>query len=38
VLARALEGPVDAHALPIQIARERTFMVDAAAASALSRP
>jgi 6-phosphogluconolactonase/glucosamine-6-phosphate isomerase/deaminase len=37
-LARALEGPHDVRAVPIQIARERTFIVDEAAASALARP
>lgn len=37
-LARALEGPHDVRAVPIQIARERTFIVDKAAASALARP
>jgi 6-phosphogluconolactonase/glucosamine-6-phosphate isomerase/deaminase len=36
-LARALEGPLDIHALPVQLARGRTFMVDAAAASGLGR-
>ena len=38
VLARALEGPLDARSLPVQLARGRTFLVDAAAASALARP
>jgi 6-phosphogluconolactonase len=37
-LARALEGPLDARSLPVQLARGRTFLVDAAAASALARP
>jgi len=37
-LARALEGPHDVRAVPIQIARERTFIVDEGAASALARP
>ena len=37
-LARALEGPLDARSVPVQLARDRTFIVDAAAASALARP
>jgi 6-phosphogluconolactonase len=36
-LARALEGPLDVRALPVQLARERTWIVDAAAASRLAR-
>jgi len=36
-LARALEGPLDVRSLPVQLARGRTFLVDAAAASALER-
>jgi len=36
-LARALEGPLDVHALPVQLARDRHFIVDAAAASGLGR-
>ncbi len=35
-LARALEGPTDATALPIQIVKNRTFLVDRAAASKLA--
>ncbi len=38
MLARALEGPLDARSVPVQLARDRTFIVDAAAASALARP
>jgi 6-phosphogluconolactonase/glucosamine-6-phosphate isomerase/deaminase len=38
MLARALDGPVDARSVPVQLARGRTFIVDAAAASALARP
>jgi 6-phosphogluconolactonase len=38
MLARALEGPLDPRRVPVQLARDRTFMVDAAAASALARP
>lgn len=37
-LARVLEGPLDVRSAPVQLARERTFLVDAAAASALARP
>ena len=37
-LARALEGPLDVRSVPVQLARDRTFIVDAAAASALARP
>jgi 6-phosphogluconolactonase len=37
VLARVLEGPLDTAALPVQLARERTFLVDAAAARRLTR-
>jgi 6-phosphogluconolactonase len=37
MLARALEGPLDVHTLPVQLARDRTFIVDAAAASGLER-
>ena len=37
-LARALEGPVDVTALPVQIARGGTWIVDAAAAGRLARP
>jgi len=37
MLARALEGPLDARSVPVQLARGRTFIVDAAAASALER-
>jgi 6-phosphogluconolactonase len=37
-LARALKGPLDARSLPVQLARGRDFIVDAAAASALARP
>lgn len=36
-LARALEGPLDVRALPVQLARGRTWIVDAAAATALAR-
>jgi len=36
-LALALEGPVDPKAIPVQLARGGTWIVDAAAASALSR-
>jgi 6-phosphogluconolactonase/glucosamine-6-phosphate isomerase/deaminase len=38
MLARAIEGPLDVRSVPVQLARDRTFVVDAAAASALSRP
>jgi 6-phosphogluconolactonase len=38
MLARALEGPLDARSIPVQLARGRTFVVDAAAARALARP
>jgi len=38
MLARALEGPIDVRSVPVQLARDRTFIVDAAAASALARP
>jgi 6-phosphogluconolactonase/glucosamine-6-phosphate isomerase/deaminase len=38
MLARALEGPLDVRSLPVQIARDRVLVVDAAAASALARP
>jgi len=37
VLARALEGPLDVRAVPVQLARDRTWIVDAAAASGLGR-
>jgi 6-phosphogluconolactonase len=36
-LARVLQGPLDVRSAPVQLARERTFIVDAAAASALAR-
>ncbi|HEX9188066.1 MAG TPA: 6-phosphogluconolactonase [Vicinamibacteria bacterium] len=36
-LARALEGPVDVSALPVQLALRGTWIVDAAAAGRLSR-
>jgi 6-phosphogluconolactonase len=36
-LARALEGPIDVRALPVQLARGRSWIVDRAAASALGR-
>ena len=35
-LARALEGPLDVRALPVQLARGGTWIVDAAAASRLA--
>jgi 6-phosphogluconolactonase len=35
-LALVLEGPIDVKALPVQLARGRTWLVDAAAASGLS--
>jgi 6-phosphogluconolactonase len=38
MLARALEGPLDVRSVPVQLARDRTFLVDAAAASALAHP
>jgi 6-phosphogluconolactonase len=38
MLARALEGPIDVRRLPVQLARDRTWIVDEAAASALARP
>jgi 6-phosphogluconolactonase len=38
ILARVLEGPIDVRRLPVQLARGRTFIVDAAAASGLARP
>jgi 6-phosphogluconolactonase/glucosamine-6-phosphate isomerase/deaminase len=38
MLANALEGPLDVGTVPVQLARGRTFIVDAAAASALARP
>jgi 6-phosphogluconolactonase len=37
-LARALEGPSGPTALPVQIVKNRTFLVDRAAASKLARP
>ena len=36
MLARALDGPLDVRSVPVQLARGRTFVVDAAAASALA--
>jgi 6-phosphogluconolactonase len=36
-LARALEGPLDVRSVPVQLARDRTFLVDAAAASVFAR-
>jgi 6-phosphogluconolactonase len=36
-LARALEGPLDPRALPIQIVKNRTFYVDRAAAAKLDQ-
>ncbi len=38
MLARVLEGPIDVRRLPAQLARDRTWIVDEAAASALARP
>ena len=38
MLARALEGPLDVRGVPVQLARDRTFLVDAAAASAFAHP
>ena len=38
MLARGLEGPLDVRSVPVQLARDRIFIVDAAAASALARP
>ena len=38
MLARALEGPLDPRGLPVQLARDRTFIVDGTAAAALARP
>jgi 6-phosphogluconolactonase len=38
MLARALEGPLDVRSVPVQLARDRIFIVDAAAATALARP
>jgi 6-phosphogluconolactonase/glucosamine-6-phosphate isomerase/deaminase len=38
MLARVLEGPLDARAVPVQLARDRTWIVNAAAASGLTRP
>jgi 6-phosphogluconolactonase len=35
-LARALEAPLDVRAVPAQLARGRTWIVDAAAASRLA--
>jgi 6-phosphogluconolactonase len=35
-LARALEGPLDVRSTPAQLARGRTWIVDAAAASRLA--
>jgi 6-phosphogluconolactonase len=35
VLARALTAPVDVSALPVQIVRDKTFLVDSAAATKL---
>lgn len=35
VLARVLAGPVDVSALPVQIVKDRTFLVDSAAAARL---
>lgn len=37
-LARALAGPVDVGAVPVQLARAGTWIVDAAAAGELARP
>jgi 6-phosphogluconolactonase len=37
-LARALEGPVDVEAVPVQLARAGTWIVDTAAADGLARP
>jgi len=37
-LARALEGPLDVTAVPAQLARHGTWIVDAAAAGGLRRP
>jgi 6-phosphogluconolactonase len=37
-LARALEGPLDVTAVPAQLARRGTWIVDAAAAGGLGRP
>ena len=36
-LARALEGPLDVTAVPAQLARRGTWIVDAAAAAGLGR-
>ena len=38
MLTRAIEGPLDVRSVPVQLARHRAFIVDAAAASGLSRP
>jgi 6-phosphogluconolactonase len=38
MLARALEGPLDVKALPVQLARRGTWVVDKAAARLLSEP
>ncbi len=37
-VARALQGPLDVAAVPAQLARRGTWIVDAAAAAGLSRP
>jgi 6-phosphogluconolactonase len=37
-LARALEGPLDVKALPVQLARRGTWVVEQAAARLLSEP
>jgi 6-phosphogluconolactonase len=36
-LARALEGPLDVRSVPVQLARDRSFIVDTTAAGALAR-
>ena len=38
MLARALDGPLDVRAVPVQLARDRAWIVDRAAASGLRRP
>jgi 6-phosphogluconolactonase len=38
MLARALEGPLDVRSVPVQLVRDRTWIVDAAAATALAHP
>jgi hypothetical protein len=38
MLARVLEGPLDVRAVPVQLARDRAWIVDQAAAVGLGPP